>query len=71
MNRPSYAVVEFFRVDTLQIQNDRFLGGTEIWESGLSYKPEAISITRTSRATVHPRFLIADVNNGYTSLKIR
>jgi hypothetical protein len=71
MSGPSYAVVEFFKVDTLQIQNDRLLGWAEIWESGLSYKLEAISIAGTSWATVHPRFLIADVNNGYTSLKVR
>jgi hypothetical protein len=39
MNRPSYAVVEFFDVDRLDVENDRFLGGTEIGKSGLSCKP--------------------------------
>jgi hypothetical protein len=39
MNRPSYAVVEFSKVDTLEVENDRFLGGTEIGEPLLSYEP--------------------------------
>jgi hypothetical protein len=71
MNRPSYAVIKFFKVDTFQIQNNRFSCGAEIWKIGLSYKPDAISITGTSWATVHPRFLITDVYSGYTILKIR
>jgi hypothetical protein len=71
MNRPSYAVIKFLKVDTLQIQNNRFFCGTEIWESGLWYKPDTVSVTGTSWATVHPGFLIADVYNGYTSLKMR